>query len=379
MKGNLSETLETKYRRERASFFRNLARLDRRSFLRVASASALAAASAGMGEFVGSFQPVEVQAQEADGNRAARPGFRFAYISDSHLYVRQKNDRFANALMRAVDDINHLPEQPDFVLYGGDLAQLGQAEELELGAAILGQLKAPLRIIPGEHDWYYDMGEKWQALFGSPNWSFDHKGVHFVAVFSVLEEDFWTPRGMSPMERMKTVAGLDNRLQNPFTVGEANREWLRKDLENVRNDTPVIVFSHSPLYKLYRNWNFWTDDAEEVQAILRRFDHVTVLHGHTHQMLTNRIGNIAFHGMLSTAWPWPYAPEGLPKLCVEMNRAEPFNVHDGCGDGEVVVNADGLCSKVYDFWNRDPMVVSARYVASDGTEDQPPMANAGSY
>ena len=62
-----------------------------------------------------------------------------------------------------------------------------------------------------------------------------------------------------------------------------------------------------------------------------------------------------------------------------MNRAEPFNVHDGCGDGEVVVNADGLCSKVYDFWNRDPMVVSARYVASNGTEDQPPMANAGSY
>jgi hypothetical protein len=88
---------------------------------------------------------------------------------------------------------------------------------------------------------------------------------------------------------------------------------------------PIIVFSHSPLYKLYRPWNFWTDDAEDVQAILQRFDHVTVLHGHTHQVLTNRIGNIQFHGMLSTAWPWPYAPQGLPALTVQMNRPNPFD------------------------------------------------------
>ena len=369
------ENLETRYHNERDAFYAQLSHLDRRSFLRVAAASAVAAAAAGATAF-STFQPVEVLSDET---APARPGFRFAYISDSHLYVRAKNDRFVNALMRAVDDVNHLPEQPDFVFYGGDLAQLGQPEELEEGAAILKNLKAPLRIIPGEHDWYFDMGEKWQSLYGSPNWSVDHKGVHLVAIFSILEEDFWTDRKLTPLERMQTVAGLDNQRQKPFNVGAANREWLKADLAKVADDTPVIVFSHSPLYTIYPRWNFWTEDGEQVRAILSRFKNVTVFHGHTHQVLTNRIGNIAFHGALSTAWPWPYAPEGMPKLCVEMNRSEPFNPHDGCGDGELRVHPDGMVDKVYNLWNRESLVVSAKYLASDGAEDKPLKPNAASY
>ena len=173
------------------------------------------------------------------------------------------------SLLRAVDDVNALDPQPDFVLYGGDLAQLGQREELDLGAQILKNLKAPLRIMVGEHDWYLDMGAHWRELFGEPNYSFDHKGVHFVVVNSVVEEDFWSAAGMTPMERMQTVAGLDNGKQRPFTVGDEQRAWLQKDLAAVPKSTPLIVFSHSPLYKLYKPWNFWTDDAEQVQALLK--------------------------------------------------------------------------------------------------------------
>ena len=121
----------------------------------------------------------------------------------------------------------------------------------------------------GEHDWYLDLGQKWQEMFGKPTYSFDHKGVHFVVLNSVVERDFWTARGMSPMERMKTVAGLDNDVQSPFTVGEEQRKWLKDDLAKHPDDARIIVFSHSPLYKLYKQWNFWTDDAEEVQAILQ--------------------------------------------------------------------------------------------------------------
>ena len=77
-------------------------------------------------------------------------------------------------------------------------------------------------------------------------------------------------------------------MQSAFEVGAPQRDWLRKDLAKVPTSTPLIVFSHSPLYKLYRPWNFWTDDAEDVQSLLQRFDHVTVLHGHTHQVPTNR-------------------------------------------------------------------------------------------
>ena len=85
----------------------------------------------------------------------------------------------------------------------------------------------------GEHDWYLDLGENWKGLFGAPNYSFDHKGVHFVVLISVIEKDFWTARKMTPMQRMQTVAGLDNGMQSRFEVGDAaarrgcSRIWRR--------------------------------------------------------------------------------------------------------------------------------------------------------
>jgi len=231
----------------------------------------------------------------------------------------------------------------------------------------------------GEHDWFLDMGDAWQDYFGKPTYSFDHKGVHFVVLMSVNEKDFWTAKGMSAEERMHTVAGLDNGTQSRFEVGAEQRQWLTEDLKNVSNDTPLIVFSHSPLYKYYRPWNFWTEDADEVQTILRPFRNVTVIHGHTHQVLSNRIGNIYFHGLLSTAWPWPYAPEGLPKLTVAMDRANPFDPNDGCGDGQLNVNADGLVDAVYNLWERNPMTVPASYLKSLGRTNLPPATTLKTY
>jgi len=370
------KSVETKYMEEREEFFRSLRKLDRRSFIKLSTAALGAVAVQGLVP-PNSFQPVTLATGPT--TQGAGNAFRIAYISDSHLYEKDVNDRFVRALMRAVDDVNALDPQPDFVFYGGDLAQLGQPKELELGAGILKNLKAPLKIMVGEHDWFLDMGEKWRALFGEPTYSWDHKGIHFVTLLSVVEKDFWTARGMTPMERMKTVAGLDNSVQSPFSVGEAQREWLRNDLAKYPDDTPVVVFSHSPLYKLYRPWNFWTDDAEEVQALLKRFQNVVVLHGHTHQMLTNRIGNIHFHGFLATAWPWPYAPQGLPELTIEMARPDPFNPQDGCGDGDALVHPDGLVDKVYNFWNRNPVTVARNYTASWGKEGIPPQPNRPSY
>lgn len=370
------KSVETKYMEERQAFYDGLKKLDRRGFLKVSAAAFGAAAAQGLMPPT-SFQPISL-AYGATASGSART-FRFAYISDSHLYEKSLNDRFANSLMRAVDDVNSLDPQPDFVFYGGDLAQLGQVKELELGAQILRNLKAPLKIMVGEHDWYLDMGAKWCELFGKPTESWDHKGVHFVKLLSVIEEDFWTARKMTPMERMQTVAGLDNGVQKPFTVGPEQREWLKKDLEKLADDAPLVIFSHSPLYKLYKNWNFWTDDADEVQAILKRFKNVTVIHGHTHQMLTNRIGNIHFHGLLATAWPWPYAPEGMPELTIEMTRPDPFNPQDGCGDGEVVVYPDGLVDKIHNFWNRNPVTVARDYTLSGGKKAVPPKPNRPSF
>jgi len=367
------KSVETRYHEDRETVLRGLRNLDRRTFLRLSAAAAGAAFGSGALGFPHAFQPISV------AHAARREPFRIAYISDSHLYEKELNDRFVRQLLRAVDDVNRLDPQPDFVLYGGDLAQLGRPKELELGAEILKELKVPVKMVVGEHDWFLDMGEKWRELFGEPTYSFDHEGVHFVTLHSVKEEDFWTERGMSPMERMKTVAGLDNSVQSRFEVGAEQREWLREDLAEVDRSTPVVVFSHSPLYHYYEPWNFWTKDADEVQALLRPFESVAVIHGHTHQLLTHRIDHMHFHGMLSTAWPWPYAPEGLPELTVQMNRPDPFDPNDGLGTGRVTVHPDGAVDKLYDLWNRNPIEVRSGYLASGGRKHVPPRPSLVSY
>jgi 3',5'-cyclic AMP phosphodiesterase CpdA len=304
----------------------------------------------------------------------------FAYISDSHLIVKSgydKEHRFTRALVKAVQDVNAMNPQPDFVLYGGDLAQLGLKEELELGKGILSDLKPKLRMMVGEHDWYYDMGDKWRDFFGKDRYSFEHKGIHFVVLNSVIVEDYWTQPKMTPMDRMLFMAQLDNPKGKPFTVGVEQREWLAKDLSKVSKGIPVVVFSHSPLYKYYKSWNFWTDDAEAVQKILSPFKNVTVIHGHTHQVLVNRIGNITFYGMLSTAWPWPYASEGLPELTRQMDRADPFNQFDACGWGMADFVSEGQADKKYNLWDRDPMVVRYTDVEAGKIPEQPDELESG--
>ncbi|HEY8155509.1 MAG TPA: metallophosphoesterase [Myxococcota bacterium] len=340
----------------------SLQNCDRRHFLRTSLKFAGMAAAASLVP-AHAFQLVNVASAATPAGAAPDVAFRFAYVSDSHLYARGMTHRFAKAVVKAVEDVNALDPQPDFVLFGGDLAQLGRADELALGQQILKGLKAPIRMMVGEHDWYLDLGEKWKEMFGPDHYSFDHKGIHFVVLNSVVEKDFWTAKGYTPEQRMAIVAGLDDSRQSPFEVGEPQREWLKQDLAKIDKKTPIIVFSHSPLYKLYKGWNFWTDDAEQVQAILKPFQTVTVIHGHTHQLLTNRIGNIQFHGLLSTAWPWPYAPEGLPAYTVQMVRPDPFNQFDGCGDGSVDVLAKGRVNKHYNLWSRNPRIVTAQELA----------------
>ncbi len=377
------KSVETKYMEQREEVLEGLRNCDRRTFLKVSAAAMAAVAAKGLVTPHG-FQLVNVADAAPDKGTvtkgaAGKAPFTFAYISDSHLYERKVNERFIRACLKAVEDVNALDPQPDFVFFGGDLAQLGKPGELALGAQILKEVKAPVKMMVGEHDWFLDMGQKWQELFGPANYSFDWKGVHCVVLMSVNEKDFWTARKMTPEQRMQTVAGLDNATQSRFEVGVAGREWLKKDLANVSKDTPLFVFSHSPLYKYFHDWNFWTDDAEEVQAILRPFKSVTVFHGHTHQMLSNRIGNIDFHGFLSTAWPWPYAPKGLPALTVQMNRADPFSELDGCGDGRVTVDANLLVDKIYNLWDRNPVTIKSSYLRSGGKKDRPAASTDPSY
>ncbi len=347
--------------------------ISRREFLKI---TGLAGASGLIGMTRFGASPLRI----VDLAHAENGHLTMAYISDAHLIVKkgyEQEHRFTRALNKAVQDVNAMDPQPDFVFFGGDLAQLGLPEELELGKKILSELKTKPRMMVGEHDWYYDMGKKWNELFGKDHYSFDLKGIHFVVLNSVIVEDYWTGPKMTPMERMLFMAQLDNPNGKPFTVGTEQRAWLAKDLSGVSKTKPVVVFSHSPLYKYYKAWNFWTDDAEEIQKILSSFETVTVIHGHTHQALVNRIGNITFYGMLSTAWPWPYAPKGLPELTRQMDRADPFNQFDGCGWGKADFTAKGKADKVFNLWDRNPMTVHYVDVEAGKIPEQPDELNSG--
>ena len=286
--------------------------------------------------------------------------FTFAYISDSHIQQIEGAKFVRNwdrGLIRAVAETNLLNPKPDFVVFGGDLAQLGKKSELDHGGEILTELDYKTYCVMGEHDYYLDLGEYWSDLYGPQYYSWNHKGVHFVTLNSVLTYDEWThDRWPTAEQRMSEMAGLDNPNGSPFMVGDKQRDWLKQDLEKVSKDTPVVLFSHSPIQKIYKGWNFWTEDAEQVQELLQPFDNATVIYGHVHQIQYNQIGNISFHAVMATAWPWPYpesyaqAEQHMPKLTVPMNRGNPFFERDATGWQLIDLNS-GRTAMRYNLYN----------------------------
>jgi 3',5'-cyclic AMP phosphodiesterase CpdA len=298
----------------------------RRRFLGItgmAGLSTLAAQAVGIN--LGMVEVVSAQT----GKRGVEP-FRFAMITDSHLYDIPDH-KFDQQLIDAVDQVNAMDPLPDFVIYGGDIAHAGKPEELLKGQRILSRLKMPMKVIPGEHDWYLDMGKAWHGLFGDDNWSFNHKGIHFIGMNSILVDDFWTAVGMSDKDRMEVFFKLASPIAGPWGVGEPALEWLKKDVAKIAPDVPVVIFTHSPLWDYYPRWNFQTRDAAQIREILSKFENVMAFHGHVHQTVFNKMGNMSSVGSMSTSWPWPYPPVDLPFPESQMYRADPSIATDGQG------------------------------------------------
>ncbi len=297
----------------------------------------------------------------------AQQTFKFAWISDTHLYPKSVNTRFVDKAMRAVKEAQAMSPAADFLIFGGDLAQLGDPVELDLGNDILKEVKIKKVFIPGEHDWYLDMGKKWESLFGKQPWTFDHKGVRFVGLDTVSRgPDYWTAKKMTPKQRMGHMATLDGSVAGAWAgVGRDQLEWLNRTLSGWGGDRPVIIFSHNPLYEYYPPWNFWVRDWREVHEVLKPFGNVTNIHGHTHQVLYNEIGKVRSIGMLATSWPWPYAPEGVPTLTKPMVRADPGDHFDGVGWARLSAGGPKVENE-YVMWRKD---VFAEAAVDSGTGD----------
>ncbi len=219
--------------------------------------------------------------------KAADASFSFVQISDSHIgFKLAANDHVAETLKATVEAINALPVQPAFVIHTGDVTHLSKAAQFDDAKAILQGLSAPLFAIPGEHDVIGDMGKNYYTAFakrgpGDGWYSFDIKGTHFVALVNVFNFE---------------TMGL---------LGQAQLDWLEKDLAALGRDAPLVVFGHVPLYALYPEWGWTTEDGAKALAMLRPFANVTVLNGHIHQIITHRDGNIRFATAQSTAYPQP--------------------------------------------------------------------------
>ena len=71
------------------------------------------------------------------------------------------------------------------------------------------------------------------------------------------------------------------------------------------------MFAHIPLWSVYPEWNWGTEDSAQLLAALKPFGSVTILNGHIHQVMQKVEGSIAFHTAMSTAFPQP-SPGSAP-------------------------------------------------------------------
>jgi plastocyanin len=233
-------------------------------------------------------------------------GLRFVQISDSHIgFDKPANTDVTATLRAAIAKIKAEPEQPAFVLHTGDLTHLSKPAEFDTLQQVLSDLAVPVFYVPGEHDVLGDDGKSYLQRFGKgtqgAGWhSFDRGGVHFIGLVNVVN---------------LKAGGLGS-------LGTEQLEWLEKDVKRLKSSTPIVVFAHIPLWSVYPEWGWGTDDSAQALSYLKRFGSVSVLNGHIHQVMQKVEGHVAFHTAMSTAFPQP-APGAAPSpgpMKVEADR-----------------------------------------------------------
>lgn len=225
-------------------------------------------------------------AETGQSSTADYPDFYFVQLSDTHWgYSGPANPDAANTLKKAVATVNALKDQPDFIVFTGDLTHTTddpteRRKRLAEFRDIIGGLKVRnIRLIPGEHDASLDKGAAFKEFFGPTSYSFDHKGVHFIA--------------------------LDNVSEPGATIGEAQLEWLKSDLARHKTDAPMVVFTHRPLFDLVPKWDWTTRDGARAIELMMPYKNLTVFYGHIHQEHHHQTGHITHHSAKSLIFPLP--------------------------------------------------------------------------
>ena len=245
-------------------------------------------------------------ARAGESERRHDDSFYFVQISDTHWGFNGPNINpdSQGTLKKVVAAVNGLAEQPDFVVFTGDLTQTTDDPRIRRDRMaefrdIVSQLRVKsVRFMPGEHDASLDRGDAYQEFFGDLHYTFDHNGVHFIA--------------------------LDNVSDPSAAVGEQQLRWLQAGLKQMEDDARIVVLTHRPLFDLAPDWDWATRDGAAVIDVLLQHRNVTVLYGHIHQEHHHMTGHIAHHAAKSVMWALP-APGTVPKKAqIPWNAAEPY-------------------------------------------------------
>jgi len=217
-------------------------------------------------------------------------GLRFVQISDSHIgFKKPANPDPLGTLKETIAHIRAMPVRPSFVLHTGDITHLASPEQFDIAQTALAEIGVPVHFIPGEHDILGGTDPRpYLGRFGAKTkgdgwYSFDAGGAHFVALVNVVR--------------------LGDHGQG--TLGADQVAWLTDDVAGLASSTPIIVFSHFPMWALYPEWGWGTVDSLAALAALKRFGSVTLLNGHVHQVQQKIEGRMTFHTARSTAYPQP--------------------------------------------------------------------------
>ena len=271
--------------------------MNRRDFMQLAAAG-------GGAVFFSALTRGAIAAEVTGGGSAGADTLYFVQLSDTHWgYQGPANPDAANTLKKAVAAVNALEQQPEFIVFTGDLTHTTddpaeRRRRLAELRTIVGELKVKkVRFLAGEHDAALDSGAAFKEFFGPTYFSFDHKGVHFVAV--------------------------DNVSDPGAQIGDAQLEWLRADLAKHDKNSAIVVLTHRPLFDLAPKWDWATRDGDKAIEILMPYQNLTVFYGHIHQENHHQTGHIAHHSARSLIFPLPAPGSQDKRTPLAWDAAQP--------------------------------------------------------
>lgn len=237
-------------------------------------------------------------------------GFRFVHLTDTHIMAggtwRPRDHDFdfdtEASLRQVIEAVRALDPAPAFAVLGGDLTSPDllhrdraltpdeYAPSYNLLTEILGELSCPVHAIPGNHDNRSAFNRTFRpglAPDASAHYSFDHLGMHLVALDS---------------HEPGKAGGF---------VDAAQLAWLDRDLA-LHREQPTIAFVHHHPWPLGLGWidTMPLRNGEDLMALLGRHAQVRwVIGGHVHlDQVIERDGLT----LLTT-----------PSTCIQLSKVSP--------------------------------------------------------